>query len=406
MAFLLSYAEILVNLLIPGKCSDIKDNSTCGKNSKCRFNPIKNKCLDKSNVEFCNKRYPRGVYSIGGVRYMGEFWSKPYKKHIYLIGEAHNNENCDESTTIFALPIEDFIYNIFCNYDDVDIFFEGDIFFEEEYLDKYNVQRRSEKFDLHIHYLQDRILDSKETHCAETNSDIHFVDIRNLISIINKEINTLKDIVFSYDYEGPEFYNSETFLSAIKELKSAKYFNFAEYYYNMVRKIIWEYLGDKLNELANIYSAEYSRDEAMELIKTVDKIMKDVFNSYFSKRELMNLNDDNEKKIRIGKVSTLLMDYYTLYRLMLSTKKNIVIYCGDAHRQLYKDFLVRCGFLQIYENYNNDSVCLDITGFYNPYFTDPITQARHGNGSLRINKDPIPSQPNKRQRRHTFKPIR
>ena len=80
-------------------------------------------------------------------------------------------------------------------------------------------------------------------------------------------------------------------------------------------------------------------------------------------------------------LESLIMDVYTISRifkrfdiksgiLQPSEVSNIIIYAGEAHSDIYREFLVYIGFdtIDYIQNENGNERCLNISSFQQPFF--------------------------------------
>jgi hypothetical protein len=292
-------------------------------------------------------------YKINGPMFLNYYAN--YGREIILLGDVHDYAtSCRDKKSV---SITNFIKDV-CgkSFEVVDVFIEKDFYDEKkEYQQPQN----------YLQDLQDSLVDcfDKNINCPITNARIHHIDIRHLISPIEKNMmvifnefeefildqNYLKDmsrmkknIIKSYK----NILFEHTLLPSLSIIKEKIKFNRIEYVYDKnIKNILEAYLIEYMNSVSEIL------------------IPRDIENILFISKKFAEenyiLTNEDEKFIRdIYKKYLLyfatMMDVYTMIRLFKNFTKNnlasysgcigscpqrIIIYAGADHIHKYSEIL-------------------------------------------------------------------
>lgn len=183
------------------------------------------------------------------------------------------------------------------------------------------------------------------------NARIHYTDLRvyNKDSFYNRYLNAKdkkdKNIIID---ELITFYNTGLW-------------NFETYIYNTIEKI--PLLKKELNRM-DIKQQKF-------LINSVkDSTLKD-----FGINKIKPFNFNIERKHHVDILilaDTFVMDLYLLARLFknrLEFAKNSIIYAGEFHINIYYDYLIKMGFVNVETARKISKSCVDISNMKMPFFT-------------------------------------
>ena len=139
-----------------------------------------------------------------------------------------------------------------------------------------------------------------------------------------------------------------------------------------IKKLIKKYFKQKILSIYSVFINDYFIKEYTS-IKNIDTFFDDIYACISMVSFCSNL-------------SVLFMDMYLLCRLFVtydntkredyapSDQKNIIIYAGDLHSELYRDFILFSKISTININsqlgqYGDEDNCLDMTGIHQPFFS-------------------------------------
>ena len=361
-------------------------------------------------------------------------WNKEYKKMIYIFGEYHsNNIKCDDLSFLStnSMLIEDFIYklidktNVF-----IDIFLEISAMEKKalEYDSSFSGITNSRSLSELFNKLQKCIQFNTRHDNACRLSRVNYFDVR---SINNKYYDVLYDYIFKilytlidYDDDINELSNrikkgniskkshrrikretiNETYQSINTIIETNKVI-FDNFFKNLTRDV--EYVEQFW--LSQMYDNVYVNHE---LTKISDEILVEEIKDFFEKkiREQVYLNKNifdeyvpvilnpksytdyinavhNVFNICLDLIS-LIPDMYTICRMFKdfniekpaykgsdykdqpNTANNIIIYAGDSHCKIYREFLDNLDFKNISAPQNSEQLsCVDLRKFPLPFFS-------------------------------------
>ena len=373
---------------------------------------------------------------IGGPANLSCHWSEKYNKMIYIFGEKHTNKrNCDVFPASKPLPlgqkkmnIEDFMLEL---YKTTDCFF--DFYFERISAQNtkserdFNLSEINKKFLGCITYEKRNNTDCKLTRTHYFNSNELEFSYNSKLSftvsdIINQSVkeSEIKDTINIYLKKGPhktygivkeELYN---LIQTSNSEKIKEYWRdqiYENIYVNHELSRLDDTIADKIRNYVDIRINNFV-DSQLDYWKTLisfltpteneietnpSKYLEKIYYLFKSFYVILQNITDVYMFARMFKV-------YNLERLPYegATKydqprdsHNIIIYAGDFHSQLYRNFFSYIGFDEIffsgdkynrYENkYRNMLTCIDMRNNNEPFFSQYIINKY--NDEKRIKKD-------------------
>jgi len=373
---------------------------------------IERKILLKLISNYIDDNRPN-VGFIGGPKTLTLHWSEKYKKLIYIFGEDHLKPiDCDKyGIQRNQLPIDDYLYELIVNSSCfIDLYFEFPAFgakqiaYDSEY--NYGGFNKGRLKDLITRFKICVEKNTRDTAPQCRLSRIHYFDIRKrykkdktvelsqisifrhkiLVCLSKKEIfqkiTSFKHLMLS---DG-EFMNV---FSNINNITESEIRTYTEFWTSQIRNN--KFVMKKLNRST-------MKKEILEFLneKMLEKCTRriDRFNKYTQIINTIGISDKIfisawEKIMKlIITLEALEADAYLLGRLFkqFDTSKrpsdepvkphNIIIYAGDGHSILYRQFLKSIGFKKIESTKKGDfENCIDMTGITQPLFSEwPATR--------------------------------
>lgn len=346
--------------------------------------------LTKLIYNHFNNTKPVNEY-IGGPFRVNHMYSKEYNMNIYLFGEYHS-KNIDCPNDQYSL-IENYLEQIVENTDVfLDMYFEFPGFsgnkYEKEYIK--NDQRLIKLFDKFYNCIQ--TISRKSEKCQL--SRIHYVDIRKILSLENKECDLcwftniyallLKEERKKYMLDKN---NKNRIQRILANLSSPSILTFIEEelteYEYIKKELSKSYLGKNIL----LYMKEKIRDVAKEHIEFISEISQ-YMNYYLFKENKYVDKDFKDLFFSLTPIIAVMVDTYTLARMFKnfnveniyeqpSRPHNIIYYAGYGHTEIIVEFLFSIGFKNI-ESINNifnpklDDLkyknCIDLKKIKQPFF--------------------------------------
>ena len=338
--------------------------------------------LIKNHFDGTNKPFPD---FIGGPASLTFHWSDKYQRQIYIFGEYHSsNIDCqkdEESESI--IPVEFFLYDLVRNTNAfIDIFFEfpsyykHDVYGDETYYlaDDSRLSELFKKFNTCVHY-------KTRGHDDCRLARAHYFDIRiqsqkviNYDDILWYE-RIVEDILIAYDLEEEQ---RKKFLLIHKLIELVPKFrtileslNDEEFWRKQIRenkiinkeldKIEYPEIKEKILEFVEKKVVKEARKDFIYFQTYAPEILKDESSEYEVLTAYRQIN------LCILVPCARISDAYTLARMFkkfnmkeLQEKgyegatdqpdeaRNIIVYAGNAHSELYRKFLEKkLGFEKI-----------------------------------------------------------
>ena len=410
--------EIICNRLIKTYNTNILDN-TSKRISKEFFDAsIANRGGDKGRqvlIDLIYNHYTikkQQVAFIGGPKTFTSHWSDKYEKIIYIFGELHSYlMDCDDIDGFkegdLIIPIEDYLYDLILNTDVfIDIYFEFPAYMKDK--KEYGSEFKIFPTDLRLNNLLNKFKKclqyttraAKECKLAR----VHYFDVRyqvqegfkegvNEASWFMKKISVLvtgkqpRNIKAKNIRDTME--NDHRFKRVFNTLNSSIIEEFEEFWINDIKYnsyVLKEI--DKIKEDSNmkvLIFAFIEKEITKLTIEKKDKLSR-FLNDILESRPVI----DDKYFIHAFTIvceilqvfNALVADVYTLARIFKdfnmndieekgyigatdqpTRAHNIIIYGGDRHARLYREFFKSIGFKQIEESGKSGkefTTCLDM----------------------------------------------
>ena len=368
---------------------------------------------------------------IGGPKSLTLQWSSYYKKLIYIFGESHSKYiDCPKPTPdTITMPVEDYIQQLYQN---GDMF--SDVYIETGAVFK-NTKELIEIGDTRISKLRNRF-----TAClfnANSNKDcrkgrVHYIDTRkifgmkygNISQYIGKYLFFSKKDKQEYLEYLNKFFTDIKVLEMIEDVSGMdspeKFIQYSkdEFYANYLleKELGRSTIKDKITSFIDENIKKYNIQSIIDDIKSLKEMLNDCENDDETKTypsyEFDSLKEEDEETksfynifrvllhrifIKLLTIEALLfVDGYLLARVFKNfnidveeeTKRrvtdepyephNIIIYAGDTHSNMYREFLKKkLGFKLIAvtgkdwrdkESTNPYENCISMEGFPQPFF--------------------------------------
>jgi len=362
---------------------------------------------------------------IGGPFSLTCHWSEEYKKMIYIFGEYHTNKaDCSEFPNIL---VEDFIYELI---DKTDVFI--DIFLEinsmkrkEKEYDSYDGISNSRSISNLFNKLKKCIQYNTRHDNACRLARVNYVDVRSIndnsydnfykyiFNIYNTELKHSQYIEKLVDSHNEHNISDEEFNKAKQEKIEETFEKIKKIIESNKEADLFTYLvKDNVENswLDLMYNNEYVNHE---LKRITDKELYEKITDFFEKtiRTFVYSNKQNwidnisiilDTKTNMNdyilsvenvfspcvKLLAYIVDIYTICRMFkdfnLNTKpyegadpkdqpkraNNIIIYAGDAHSRIYREFLDEMQFEKIsVKKKSKTETCIDVRNFPLPFFS-------------------------------------
>jgi hypothetical protein len=412
----------LNNLMTKYECSYILNMKKKDKN----FLKALVKYIKETNFTVKNKTIITLIYNyffkkslLPNVNYITGPFSLSYHyipsldKKIYIFGENHNSRHLC-SGSLNSTFIVDYMVELFINTNVVIDFYIEDkltkieIVDEElEHLEKWNKDNPDETLEkLRMTFLYCRKNKEKKPWCIPNRihySDLriaHFYDISKYTDMYENDAEVYKMMYRFFLIESME--TSEEKMIKLNQIDKSLF----KKIFDKIHKSDSNYFFNEILKNKNI-KKQYNKNniKIKNLITTFFKqqisnyIIK-VLNNYFIKKynsktidNFYNSSDNIDTFFYFSRffndISVLHMDMYLLCRLFVtydntkredyypSEQKNIIIYAGNAHSILYRDFILFSKLSTININsqlgqYGNTDNCLNMTGIPQPFFSNAL----------------------------------
>ncbi len=255
----------------------------------------------------------------------------------------------------------------------------------------------------------DNLFTSKNYPLSVLNSDVckltrmHYIDIRRdinsynswnssndlgiLVDILLRLSNSLYDDINTIFKENNYSYITKTrFLNILRKLSGSKKV-YKEYIFDIfknkivktelkksiIKKKIDTFFSNKISILSSNYR-KHIKYVCIDLIYIIENKLPSSYSNLYS-----DYFDVVSNYLIL--LEALIMDVYTISRifkrfdiksgiLQPSEVSNIIIYAGEAHSDIYREFLVYIGFdtIDYIQNENGNERCLNISSFQQPFF--------------------------------------
>jgi hypothetical protein len=255
----------------------------------------------------------------------------------------------------------------------------------------------------------DNLFTAKKSPLGVLNSDVckltrmHYIDVRRdinlydtwnssndlgiLVDILNRLSNSLyHDINMIFKENRYSYITKTRFLNILRKLSGSKKV-YKEYIFDIfknkivkkelkksiIKKKIDTFFSKKISILSSNYRKQI-KNVCIDLIYIIEnKLPSSYSNLYSDYFDVVNNY--------LILLEALIMDVYTISRifkrfdiksgiLQPSEVSNIIIYTGEAHSDIYREFLVYIGFdtINYIQNENENERCLNISSFQQPFF--------------------------------------
>jgi len=400
-------SSILTNAPFPLQEAFFKQTQDCFTCTNIKKDGRERKILGKLIKNHFNDKRPN-VKFIGGPQTLTLHWSEKYKKLIYIFGEEHFNPiDCDKSE-INQVPIDDYLYNLIVSSSSfIDLYCEFPAFgakktaYEPEYKHFGFNEGRLKDLITRFQICVNKKTRDNAKECSLAR--VHYFDIRkrfyNDRTVDRSQITSFRHkIIFCL---GDEKNITEQITSFKQRMQSdVEFMNVLKNIYDIKETNITEYNNFWTSQIrSNKFVMKKLNRSTMkkEILEFLDKKMLkrcakriDEFNKY---TKIIIENTDNFNKIVISAwknikeliigLEALEADAYLLGRVFktFDTSKrksdepikphNIIIYAGDRHSIVYRQFLKSIGFDQIQSTKRllNKHNCIDMTGITQPLFS-------------------------------------
>lgn len=360
------------------------------------------------DTEKQQKRAELNPKYIGGPKSLTLQGSNKYKKMIYIFGENHTGDsNCYNFTTsddTNTLDVEEFFEKLFVN---THVFI--DFYLETHKQNSTKFVSSPLRLRRLINYFNECI--KKETRHAEWCRlfRVHYIDAR-WVEIEGKPepLNDLSWILMSIENANNlkktiEFLKHSTTKNIFNALKSEDDNIFNSFFVSQINNSIYtntepkikEWIEKKMLEIANKYRLKVWKTQIPEE-KYIDDAEKDIGTSYEEEMFHGIYIDFINKDFCDGLVETnaIVQDAYCLCRMFKqfnmneiekkayegatdqpSEAHNIIVYAGDLHSNIYREFLQYLEFENLVEPILNltkgsKEFCIDAENFH-PFFNWP-----------------------------------
>ena len=373
----------------------------------------------------CNHFEPKKEYPkfIGGPKSLTLQWSDEYQMIIYIFGEYHSDEmNCnkikDYKSSLYTMPIEDFLVKIITETDAfIDLYIEVPAYLKEinEYKDKfkpfpdaYRLSELLKKFRkciqyttraakecklARVHYFDIRYKDTDGS--IEPVNDIGFVKIYTQLVLKSEKQSEKVDAFKIFAERTPQFINILNG-SVEKDIrKSMDFWKSYIYTNSFITKEMDKIKDHKLRQKILDFIEKELLNEILLcqlVLNTSSKDILDYMAGGDKVSDITFINSFNSILPCLIGFNAIIVDAYTIARIfkdfdMTEMQKkaykgaidqpinahNIIIYAGDDHCLRYRKFLQSIGF-DVYVRSGDfgitETTCLDISKFKTPFFSE------------------------------------
>ena len=394
-------ASILKNAPVQLQEAFFRETQDCFTCTNIKQDGRERKILAKLIKNFFDDKRPN-VRFIGGPKTLTLHWSEKYKKLIYIFGEEHFKPIDCNKDEISQLSIQDYLYNLIVYSSSfIDLYCEFPAFgakqiaYDPKYKHGFVGEGKLKDLITKFQICVDKQTRDQAVQCSLAR--IHYFDIRkrykkdttvNLsqISIFRRKIQIAlnkQDKISSFQHLLRSDTEFMTVVSIINNITESDISAYNKFWISQIRSN--KFVMKKLNRST-------MKKEILEFLDT--KMLKrcaSKINGFNKNMKIIIENTDNSNEIVIPawkKIMELIIglealeaDAYLLGRVFkkfdISKRPsdepikphNIIIYCGNRHSILYREFLKSIGFDRIESTTRGTDSCIDMTGITQPLFS-------------------------------------
>lgn len=315
--------------------------------------------LPKPTLEELSERY------ISGPKSLSEHYSHEYNMHVYLFGELHNSTVCRQNLP--NIPVDKFLLDLVEKNRRV----QFDLFLELPYLT--GPSRHQGAGSSSMGKIRDTFsgcFDYDKSRCQHPNLRAHYADFRlcnygvECTEFGRLILRIVQPILSNYLQEKQDLYDLIGILSSSQE--------------NSLDLLI--HLSDINGKLEKQLDQTRIRVPLMAFFKNVIPSKQELLERTIIAADELERSQDLDEWVdtnaeflyMIMRWQSVLLDLYVLSRMFRRYQEvperysgyaeNVIVYLGDSHSQVEREFLSYLGF-QLIQQVEGKSGCIDISNF-------------------------------------------